>query len=120
AVNDQRALLDLRADGGQAGELPSIVGQAVVDLVGDHIDVLLHAHFGNGLQLLAAVHHSGGVGGVVEDHALGLGGNGSGELLRGDLEVFGFGGVDHHGHAAHHADQLQIAHPVGSGQDDLV
>ena len=92
----------------------------VIDLVGDHVQVVLHAHLGDGLQLAAGVHHSGGVGGVVQDHALGLGGDGCGQLLRGDLEVLRLRSLYHHRHAAYHPDQLDVAHPVGSGQDHLV
>ena len=34
--------------------------------------------------------------------------------------MLGLGGLHHHGHAAHHADELNVADPVRSGQDDLV
>ena len=119
-VYQQGPLLNLGTDGRQAGKLPVVIGQAVVDLIRDHIDILLHTDLGNGLQLLAAVHHTGGVGGVVQNHALGLGGNSGSELLGGDLEVLSLGGLHHHGHAAHHLNELDVADPVGRGQDDLV
>ena len=120
AVDQQGAGLHVLTQSGEADKLLAVIGQAVVDLIGDDIDVLLHTDLGDLLQLLAAVHHAGGVGGVVEDHALGLGGDGSGELLRSDLEVLGLGSLHHHGHAAHHADELNVADPVRSRQDDLV
>ena len=120
AVDEQGAGLDLLPQGGQAGELLVVIGQAVVDLVGQDIQVVVHAHLGDALQLAAAVHHAGGVAGVVQDHALGFGGDGGGELLGGDLKVLGLGGVDDHGHAAYHADQLDIADPIGGGEDHLV
>ena len=34
--------------------------------------------------------------------------------------MLGLGGVDDHGHAAYHADQLDIADPIGGGEDHLV
>ena len=120
AVDQQGTLLDFGADGGQADKLLIVIDQMVIDLVGDHVQVVLHAHLGDGLQLAAGVHHSGGVGGVVQDHALGLGGDGCGQLLRGDLEVLRLRGLDHHRHAAHHPDQLDVAHPVWGRQDHLV
>ena len=120
AVDEDGALLGIGAEGGEAGELPSVIGQAGVDLVGDDVEVGLLAHGGQGLQLLLAVHHAGGVGGVVEHDGLGLGGDGPLQLAGGELEVLGLGGGDHHGHAAHHLDELIVADPVGRGQDHLV
>ena len=120
AVDEQGTLLDLLTQRGKADELGVVIDQAVIDLVGDDVDVLLHADLGQSLQLLPAVHGAGGVAGVVQDHALGLGGNGGGELLGGDLEFVSLGGMDDDRNAAHHADQLGIADPVRRGQDDLV
>ena len=67
-----------------------------------------------------AVNHTGGVGGTVEDEGLGLGGDGLAELLGGQVEAGGLGGLHHHRDAASHLNQLVIAHPVGRGEDDLV
>ena len=93
AVDDQGALLDLGADGGQAGELP-------VRHRPDGSKSRRRSHRcpsprtpWQWPQLLAVIHHAGGVGGVVQDHALGFGGDGGGELLGGDLEVLGLRGV---------------------------
>ena len=44
----------------------------------------------------------------------------SGLPYRGDLEVLGLGSLHHHRHAANHADELNVADPVRSRQDDLV
>ena len=119
-VDQQGALLDLGADGGQADKLLVVIDEVVIDLVGDHIQVILHTHLGDGLQLTAGVHHAGGVGGIVQDHALGFGGDGGSQLFRSDLEVLRLRGLHHHRHAAHHPDQFDVTHPVGSGQDHLV
>ena len=81
---------------------------------------MLHTHPGNGLQLLPAVNHAGGVAGVVEDQGLGFGSNGGGKLLRSHFKPGPLPRRNHHWLAAHHLDHLQVAHPIGSGQYDLV
>ena len=120
AVDQDGALLGVGAEGGEAGEGAAVVGQAGVDLVGNHINIRLSTHSGDGLQLLSVVHHAGWVGGIVEQNGLGPGGDGGRELFRCQLEVLCLGGGHHHRHAAHHLDELNVAHPVGRRQNDLV
>ena len=68
-IDQQGAFLDLRADGGKADELLSIIHQMIIDLVADHVNILFYADLGDLLQLLAAcTSWPGGVGGVVENH----------------------------------------------------
>lgn len=66
---------------GKETKLLAVKDQLAVHLIGDDIEVGLHAHLGNGLQVRPAVNHTGGVGGTVEDEGLGLGGDGLAELL---------------------------------------
>ena len=120
AVDEDGALLYLFAQAGHGGEFQPIIEQAGVDLVGDDVQVVLHAHIHQSLQLLPIVHHAGGVGGIVENHGLGLGGNGIPQLLSGDFKPGRLLRSHHHRHAAHHADQLNVADPVGGRDNHLI
>ena len=112
--------LHLLPQGGEGDELPAIEGQLVVDLVGDDINVLLHADLGDGLHHRQVIHHPRGIAGVVEDQGLGLGGDGGAQLLGTHLEAGFLRGLHHHRHAADHFDLLVVAHPVRSRENDLV
>ena len=96
-----------------------------VGLVGDEIDgvAVFFALFGeDGPQLLQRfqrVDHAGGVVGVVEDHALGVGSQGGGEGVEVDLEVLHLRGNDHHLAAVALHEDL-VLREVGGEEDILV
>ena len=92
-----------------------------VDFVGDDDDVGVACDdVGEGAELLLGVAHAGGVGGAVEEHHLGLGGDGCFELLGCDLEVVLKAGFDEDAFAAGHAGEGFVGDPIGCGDDDFV
>jgi len=111
---------DLRTEGGNGGEGDAIVEELVVDLVRNDVQVVLETHIRQRSQLFRRVDHAGGVGGVIEEDALGLVSDGRFQALRGELEVLRLPTGDEHGHAASHFGHLAVADPSGGGDDDLV
>ena len=119
-IDQQGAFLDLGADSSQADKLLIVIDQMGIDLIGNHIQIVLNTHAGDGLQLSAGIHHTGGVRGIIQDHALGLGSDSGSQLLRGDFEVLCLRGLYYHRNAAYHPNQLNVAYPIRCRQDHLV
>src|SRR5699024_10212685 len=60
-VYEYGVFLYVFAQTGEAGEGLSVIHQLVVYLVGYDIEVVLHAHVGQSLELVLSVDHTGGV-----------------------------------------------------------
>lgn len=97
------------------------VVDVLIYLVGQNDNAgILGQHVGKGLQLFAAVHTAGGVGGRAEDNGLGLGGDGGFELLGGNLEVVVDGRRHYNALTFGQFHHLDITYPAGSGYYHLV
>lgn len=74
SVGDQYLITEVRSDLQQTRDRSVAEVDLVVDLVDQHTDMggIGLDHFGEGLQLLAGVHRSGGVARGIEDDPLGV------------------------------------------------
>ena len=120
AVDDDRLLLDILAERGEARELEAVEDEAGVDLVGDDVDVLALHDLGQGQELVLTVSAAGRIGRVVEDEGLGRRGDRGLERLGGQEEAVLLAGRDYDGLALGQRDALGVGHPVGRGDDDLL
>ena len=102
------------------GELAPVVAEAVIDLVGNDIDIAADAHLCKRFQLLFGIDHAGRVGRVIEHERLCFVRNGGLQLLRRHFEMLRLGRRNDHRNAADHADLLGIADPVRRGNNNFV
>ena len=118
-VGDDHALPHPRKLG-QAVVLAHIV-DVLVNLVGKHEEVVMaHHHARQSLQLVLAVDAPRGVARRADDEQLGLLGDGVLQLLRSHLEIAFDARADNDRLSTRELHHLRIAHPVGSGDDNLV
>ena len=100
--------------------LETVINDLVVDLIGNHPDIVLQGHLGQLLQLLPGVRSPRGIAGIVENQGPGLGGDGLLQLLGGELEAVLLQGLHNDRGGLGNIDLGRIGHPVGRGNDHLV
>ena len=97
-----------------------VVGQVLVDLVGEHPDAVLDGPPADGLDLVGWVDRSRRVGRGDEEERLGVRGASLLQLVDGDTESRGGVGSQRHGRGAGQGDGLWVGGPVRRRQQDLV
>ena len=100
--------------------LGTAVDQLLVDLVGDHDQVVTDGDVGQALQSLIGLHHAGGVAGGVDDQHAGLVGDEALQLLQVDLEVVLLPQLVADGDGAEEVGHVDVVEPHGIGDQDLV
>ena len=108
-VDNHRALCHA-GHGSNGGVVHTAVGQLAVNLIGQHINLVLLQHSTNGLQVLPAHHRSGGIVRVWEHQQLGLRRNSSFQRGSRQTEVVFFLRYQRHSHAAANLYQRFVAH----------
>ena len=98
----------------------AVVGEVLVDFVGQHENALGKCPFANRAGLFFGVDGTGRVGGGDEDERLGCGGVCGFELLDGHLVVLVATGENLDGVTARQADAFGVGGPVGRGQQYVV
>ena len=111
AVYEKGALFYILAQACNACKLHSVIDKLIIDLIGEDIEVVPDANVGYRLQLIFGIDHACGVGWIVEHEALGVLGYSRFELIRGDLEILVFAGLNDNRSTSHHADHFIIAYP---------
>ena len=106
--------------GGDRGERHAVVGQVLVDLVGDHPQALGRGPLADLRDLLRRVDGAGRVGRGDEEQDLGAVREGRFQLLHGDQVALLRAGEDLHRHAAGQPDGLRVGGPERGGDNDLV
>lgn len=96
------------------------VGQAVVDLVGEHHDVGLADDVRNGLKLVAVHDGAGRVVRIGQNEQLGARRDGGAERLGGQLEAVLDAGRKRHGNAAGHLRERRVADKARLGNEHLL
>ena len=120
AVEDDHLVAELRHRGGDGGERHAVVGQVLVDLVGDHPQALGRGPLADLLDLLRRVHGAGGVGRGDEEQDLGALREGRLQLVHGDQVALLRAGENLHRHAAGQPDGLRVGGPERGRNNDLV
>jgi len=120
AVEHQAAIGQFGHHHRHGAELVVVVGQVLVDLVGDHPHIVVGGPTADGIHTVSGVHGTGGVGRRHEHQRFGAVGAGRLELLHGHHEPVIGGGGHLHAHPASQGDGLGIGGPVGRGQKHLV
>ena len=120
AVEDDAQVSELGYRLQDGDSLNTVIGEVLVDFVGQNENALGQSPFADGAGFLFGVDGTGRVGGGDEDERLGGGGVGCFELLDGDLVVLVATGEHLDGVAAGQADALGVGGPVGCGQQDVV
>ena len=120
AVEHDAAVGDLRHGDGHRHVLGAVVGQVLVDLVGDHPDAVLGGPAPDGLDERARRDRARGVRRRAPQQRLGVRRARGLEGLDGRQEVGGLVGAQDHRLAAGHAHGLGVGRPVRRGQQDLV
>ena len=98
----------------------AVVGEVLVDFVGQHEDALGKRPLADGAGLFLGVDGTGRVGGGDKDERLGGGGVCGFELLDGDLVVLVATGENLDGVTASQADAFGVGGPVGCGKQHVV
>ena len=120
SVDGDGEVVGFGGDRGDAHMLGAVVGEFLVDFIGEDVDVLLGGDFGEGLEFLAGVDRSGRVARRIDDDHLRAGRHGVFEILGSDLPVVLLAGLDENRLAADDANHLGIAEPIGGGDNDFV
>ena len=119
-VDDHAVVGELGAEHRHRAGLHAVVGEVLVDLVGEHPEVVLLDPGADGPDLVGGVDGAGRVRRGDEQQHLGALGARRLELLDGDLVVLGLVGEHLDGHAAGQLDGLGVRRPVRRGDDHLV
>ena len=118
--DDDGAVGEAGAEGGERDSLPAVEDELVVDLVGDDREIGSDGHVGEIPQLLRRIDHPGGIARrAEEEHPRGRGKRGA-EGLRTELEIILEARREDHRPRSGELDELRIAHPVGGRDDHLV
>ena len=94
--------------------------QLSVHFVGDAEDVVLDADLGQSLQIVVVRNAAGGVGGEVDQHQLGLRGDGCSDRFGIEHEAVFFEDLYPYGLAAQHDDHAVVCCVAGVGDDDFI
>ena len=121
AVDGERARIKRRLDLRRRRELEVVVDQVLVHVVGHHVHMRMpHQHVGERLQFGARIGGARRIRRRVQQHPFGLRRDRAIELLRRQLEAGRHRGLDRHRLAAGEQHHVEIAHPIGRGEDHLV
>ena len=103
------------------GGLEAVIGQLVVNIVGEHPDIgVLQQHVANGAQLLGRISGAGGVAGGVEEEPFGFGRDGGLQILGAQLEPVILAAGHEYGRALGQRHDIRVAHPARGGDNHLV
>ena len=100
--------------------LLAAVDQLLIDLVGDHDQVVTDGDVGQALQGLIGLHHAGGVAGGVDNQHAGLIGDEALQLLEVDLEVVLLPQLVADRNSTEEVGHVDVVEPHGIGNQNLV
>ena len=102
------------------GEGHAVVGEVLINFIGEHDDALLQRPLANSLGFFGGIDRTGGVRGGYKNQGLGGGGVGCLQHVGGDLVFLVGSREDLDRVAASQADSLGVGSPVGGGQQHIV
>ncbi|MCY1218052.1 hypothetical protein D9M72_299850 [compost metagenome] len=120
AVEDDHFVAEFGNRRGNGCEGNAVIGEVLVDFVGDHPQSLGRGPQTDFADLLRRVHGTGGVGRRDEQQDFGALGQGRFQLLHGDQVVLFRAGEDLHRHTAGQPDGFRVGGPERRGNNDLI
>jgi hypothetical protein len=121
AVHGDGTAAQGRLDLDDGGGFKAVIGELVVDVVGEHPHIgVAQQHIADGAQLLGRIGGTGRVAGGVEEEPFGLRRDGGFQIFGAQLEAVVLGARHKHGRAFGQSHDVRVRNPARGRDDNLV